>query len=113
MVYRGIYRDGIIIPDDAAGLKNGEEVHFFAAARSVSGSRRSDSRRSPRSTSPTAVTAALWEALAAKRLTKKQRLAAAAAACGSWSNRADMKGKSSARIAADLRKRASRRGPHA
>lgn len=45
----------------------------------------------------------------AKRLTTRERIAIALAGCGAWKDRADWKGRSSASIAAEMRKRGARR----
>lgn len=49
----------------------------------------------------------------AKKMTKKERMAAIMAAAGMWKDRPEWKGKSSAEIATELRKRAAGRGRNA
>ena len=53
-----------------------------------------------------------WTFMQRMKMSKRQRIAAALAACGSWKGRREWKGRSSADIAAMIRRRAARRAPH-
>lgn len=105
MTYRGIYRDGYVRLEGDVDLRNGTPVEVFSlretrARRVSSKARRAKASRVSRKSE--------WErAMArAKKMTKKERMAAVMAAAGAWKDRPEWKGKSSAEIATELRKRA-------
>lgn len=107
MTYRGVYRDGFVRLQGDVHLPNGSYVEVNPALeqrawKAPGGFRRSRSSRNRGATD--------WELATRKKLTRPQRVAAALAACGTWKDRPEWKGKSSARIAAMLRGRAARRG---
>jgi hypothetical protein len=91
MTFKGIYRDGIIILEDATGLRNGTVVEV---------------------TRPAKRTKAVAKPVAKgkkKPATRRKRSAGSVAdwpAFGIWKDRADWKGKSSAEIARELREKA-------
>jgi hypothetical protein len=95
MTFRGVYRDGIIVPSADPDLPNGTVVRWTSDSRAKQSSRavgRSKSRSNARP--------------AGKKMTKAQRIAAVMQAFGMDRDRPDWKGRSSAEIAADLRRRA-------
>lgn len=116
MTFKGIFRDGIVILESAAGLRNGEPVEVQRSPRK----RVPPKPRHPVfpvEQSPSERVAALlragkWEQALRIRLTKEERMAAAAAAYGSWKDRPEWRGKSSAQISRELRRKAARRGRH-
>ena len=115
MVYKGIYRDGIVTLLGDVDLRNGATVDVNLRGVSKRGARaiprsprakanaRTKTRDGPRSRS------SAWDGKLKQKMTKKQRIAAILAARGTWKDRPDWKGKSTVEIATLLRQRASRR----
>jgi hypothetical protein len=103
MTFRGIFKDGVIVPGTDLGLRNGAEVEFEllrsrggdAAGRRARARKRAPRRGAARVTS--------------SKLTAAQRVALVLKFAGDWKKRADWKGRSSADIAAELRRRLARR----
>jgi hypothetical protein len=91
MIFKGIYRDGIIILEDATGLRNGTVVEVTRTAE-----------RAKAATKPTAKSKK-------KSSTRRKRSGGSVAdwpAFGIWKNRPDWKGKTSVEIARELREKA-------
>lgn len=116
MTYKGVYRDGIVIIQGEVDLQNGAtvDVNLRSTARPQT-RRKPPSPRADAKKLTSAQIAALfrssaWDLMRRTKMTKKQRIAAVLDARGTWKGRPDWKGKSSARVAAELRTRASRRG---
>ncbi len=94
MTFKGTFRDGVIVPEQTAGLRDGDVVDIRVRRLTATGKPRKKTRSRP----------------VGKRMTAEQRLAAWRAVVGSWEDRPEWKGKSSAQIARDIRARAAARG---
>jgi hypothetical protein len=84
MMFKGVYRDGVVVLEDATGLRNGQPVDVVASrtARKGAGGRK------------------------VKPSARKQKADAFLALAGLWKGRPEWKGMSSVEIAAELRRRA-------
>lgn len=107
MTYRGVYRGGVVRLEGEVDLPEGSVVEVSRAGRT---SRKRTASEQRRANAEGKAAAAYWKRLTSKRMTKAQRLAAFEAAFGAWKDRPEWEGLSSAQIAAELRKRAARRG---
>jgi hypothetical protein len=112
MTYKGVYRDGIVILQGDTNIQNGAlvDVNLRGAKRTAKSSARSKTIEHSTLILAATSTHNAWNSLLRTKLTKAQRMAALLAARGSWKDRPDFKGKSSAQAAAELRTKASRRG---
>ena len=116
MIYKGVYRDGIVIIQGEVDLRNGAVVDVnLRGGRGGRGSRSRGSGKAESKELTAAQIASLfkhnaWDLMRRAKVTKKQRMASLLAARGNWKDRPEWKGKSSAQVAAELRKQASRRG---
>ena len=88
MTLRGTFRDGVIIPEQSVGLRNGDEVEIV----------RRDRAKGSRTKPP-----------AKKRGAAQKRLDDFMSAFGSLRDKPEWKGKTSAAIAREIRARAPRR----
>lgn len=111
MVYRGVYRDGVVIVPGGLDLPEGAEVEVLPAARGGN-SRRPAAK--PKGKKPAAAKKTLAKkskvAKRPKRMSKAERLAALEAARGMWKNRPDFRGRSTEEIAHEWRLKFSRTG---
>ncbi|MEK6703975.1 MAG: hypothetical protein AABZ53_17085 [Planctomycetota bacterium] len=115
MTYKGVYRDGIVTLQGDVDLRNGAAVDVNLRSVPKKSRRKTLSAKASAKRKATSNVAALfrangWELLPQSKMTKEQRIAAALAVQGTWSDRPDWKGKSTVQIAKELRERASRRG---
>jgi len=112
--YQGIYRDGIVRLDGDVDLRNGSrvEVNVVRKARKSPAAKPAARARASKAKSKRPLSGWDRAVATANKMTNRERNASIMAFCGVWKDRPDWKGKSSARIAAELRKRASSRGRH-
>jgi hypothetical protein len=101
MIYRGVYRDGVVTLQGDVDLPDGSVVEVLPKARATP-AKKAVSRRKPEKASKSQK--------APKRLSKADRVAAALAVMGDWKDRADFKGRSTLDIAQELRRKARRAG---
>lgn len=98
MTFRGIYRDGVIVPNSEPGLSNGTVVRCTPAAK--------PQRKAPVKTAAQTRKKSGSRAEKTRRMTKPQRVAAVMQAFGMYRDRPDWRGRSSIEIAAELRQNA-------
>lgn len=94
MEFRGTFRDGVVIPDQTDGLRNGDVVRCIPERKKNKPSATASTRAKPSR---------------AGKAAAKRRLDAFMSGFGSMKDRPDWKGRSSADIASEIRKRASSR----
>lgn len=95
MEFRGTFRDGVVIPDRTDELRNGDVVRFVPEKKKV--------------IKPSATASTRAKRVREGKAAAKRRLDAFMSAFGCMKDRPDWKGRSSADIASELRKRASSR----
>lgn len=93
MEFRGTFRDGVVIPDQTDGLRNGDVVRFIPAKKRIKPSATASTRAKPSRTG---------------KAVAKRRLDAFMSAFGCMKDRPDWKGKTTLEIVAELRKRTSK-----
>lgn len=113
MTSRGVYRDGIVTLRGDVDLRNGATVDVNLRSLPKKSRRKALSAKASVKEKAASNVAALfrangWGLLPRRKMTKEQRIAAALAVQGTWSDRADWKGKSTVQIAKELRERAPR-----
>ena len=114
MTYKGVYRDGIVIIQGDVDFRNGAVVDVNLRGRRKSAKKKSSGKAEANQMTPAQIAGLFkdnaWDSIRRTKMTKKQRMATLLAARGTWKDRPEWNGKSSAQVAAELRTKASRRG---